>query len=64
MKHYKRIQSVLGDHQDTVVARAALRRMGTAAGTAAGENGFTFGLLFAREQLLARESRRDARALL
>jgi CHAD domain-containing protein len=64
VKHYKRIQSVLGDHQDTVVARAALRRMGTAAGTAAGENGFTFGLLFAREQLLARESRRDARALL
>jgi CHAD domain-containing protein len=64
VKHYKRIQSVLGDHQDTVVARAALRRMGTAAGTAAGENGFTFGLLFAREQLLARDSRRDARALL
>ena len=64
VKHYKRIQSVLGDHQDTVVARAALRRMGTAAGTAAGENGFTFGLLFAREQRLARDSRRDARALL
>ena len=64
VKHYKRIQSVLGDHQDTVVARAALRRMGTAAGTASGENGFTFGLLFAREQRLARDSRRDARALL
>jgi CHAD domain-containing protein len=64
VKHYKRIQSILGDHQDTVVARAALRRMGTAAGTAAGENGFTFGLLFGREQRLARDSRRDARALL
>jgi CHAD domain-containing protein len=63
-KHYKRIQSVLGDHQDTVVARTALRRMGTTAGTAAGENGFTFGLMFAREQRLARQSRRDARALL
>jgi CHAD domain-containing protein len=64
VKHYKRIQSVLGDHQDTVVARAALRRMGIAAGTAAGENGFTFGLLFVHEERLARDSRRDARALL
>jgi CHAD domain-containing protein len=64
VKHYKRIQSVLGGHQDTVVARAALRRMGTAAGTAAGENGFTFGLLFVHEERLARDSRRDARALL
>ncbi|MDT5233560.1 MAG: hypothetical protein QOI39_4060, partial [Mycobacterium sp.] len=64
VKHYKRIQSVLGDHQDTVVARAALRRIGTSAGTAAGENGFTFGLLYAREHRLARHSRRAAHALL
>jgi CHAD domain-containing protein len=62
-KHYKRIQSVLGDHQDTVVARAALRRLGTTAGTTAGENGFTFGLLYAREHVLARRSRRAARTL-
>ncbi|MDT7766753.1 MAG: hypothetical protein QOC63_6173, partial [Mycobacterium sp.] len=64
VKHYKRFQSVLGDHQDTVVASAALRRMGLAAGTTVGENGFTFGLLFAREQRLADECRRRARKLL
>lgn len=61
-KHYKRIQSVVGDHQDTVVARAALDRHHR--GTAAAENGFTFGLLCAREYRLARRSRRDARSLL
>jgi CHAD domain-containing protein len=64
VKHYKRFQSVLGDHQDTVVASAALTRMGLAAGTTVGENGFTFGLLFAREQRIADECRRRARKLL
>lgn len=53
VKRYKEIQSVLGDHQDTVVAREALRRMGAAAGSTDGENGFTFGLLYAREQSVA-----------
>jgi CHAD domain-containing protein len=64
VKRYKRIQSVLGDHQDTVVASAALRRMGLAAGTTADENGFTYGLLFGREQRIAEECRREARKLL
>lgn len=63
MKHYKRIQSFLGDHQDTVVARAALRRIGTTVGTSAAENGFTFGLLYAREHRLAHRARRAARTL-
>lgn len=63
VKHYKRFQSVLGDFQDTVVAREALRRMG-AAGAGDGENGFTFGLLYAREQRIADECRRAAQALL
>lgn len=63
IKHYKGIQSVLGDHQDTVVASAALRRMGLAAGTTVGENGFTYGLLFSREQQIAQECRRRARKL-
>jgi CHAD domain-containing protein len=63
-KHYKGIQSVLGDHQDTVVASAALRRMALSAGTTAGENGFTYGLLFSREQQIAEECRRQARNLL
>ncbi len=62
--HYKRVQDVLGEHQDTVVASAALRRIAIAAGTTPGENGFTFGLLYAREQRIARQRRIDARVLL
>ncbi|BBY29027.1 CYTH and CHAD domain-containing protein [Mycolicibacterium sediminis] len=57
MKRHKVVQSVLGDHQDTVVARELLRRMGAAAGIAPRENGFTFGLLYAREERLAAECR-------
>jgi CHAD domain-containing protein len=63
-KHYKRFQSVLGDHQDTVVASGTLRRMALTAGTTSGENGFTFGLLWGREQRIAAECRRKARKLL
>lgn len=63
IKRYKRIQSTLGDHQDSVVAAAALRAMGLAAGTTVGENGFTFGMMYAREQHIARQCRRDARRL-
>lgn len=66
-KHFKRIQriqSVLGDHQDTVVAREALWRMALRAGTTLGENGFTYGMLYAREQEIARQCRRDVRQLL
>lgn len=63
VKHYKEFQSVLGDHQDTVVAEEVLRRMGVAAGTTVGENGFTFGLLLAREQRIAQECRTKAREL-
>jgi hypothetical protein len=55
---------VLGDYQDTVVASGALSRIALAAGTTVGENGFTFGLLFAREQRIAHECRRRARKLL
>jgi CHAD domain-containing protein len=62
--HYKCLQDVLGEHQDSVVACAALRRIGMAAGTTPGENGFTFGLLYAREQQIARQRRIDARARL
>ncbi|RJK96289.1 CYTH and CHAD domain-containing protein [Vallicoccus soli] len=44
----EQVQEVLGEHQDSVVARDELRRL---AGTAhrAGEDGFTYGLLWARE---------------
>jgi CHAD domain-containing protein len=61
VKHYKQIQRVLGDHQDGVVASATLRRLAIIAGTTAGENGFTFGLLYAREQQAAEEARRRVR---
>jgi CHAD domain-containing protein len=60
IKRYKKIQTVLGEHQDTVVATAVLRQMAAAAGTTAAENGFTFGLLYAREQHLARRYRAAA----
>jgi CHAD domain-containing protein len=63
VKYYKNIQSLLGDHQDTVVATEALRRMAVAAGTTPDENGFTFGMLYAREQQIARQCRKDARRL-
>jgi CHAD domain-containing protein len=42
------VQEVLGEHQDSVVTREELRRLGAGA-HGAGENGFTFGLLHARE---------------
>jgi CHAD domain-containing protein len=63
VKHYKNIQSLLGDHQDTVVACEALQRMAVAAGTTVGENGFTYGMLYAREQQIARQCRQGARRL-
>ena len=56
-KYFKHIQSVLGDHQDTVVAMEWLHRLGAAAGATAGENGFTFGLLYGREQALGADCR-------
>lgn len=57
---YKRIQRVLGDHQDGVVATGTLRRLALVAGTAPDENGFTFGLLYQREQENAADARRRA----
>jgi CHAD domain-containing protein len=41
----KKLQSVLGDHHDTVVARAAIRDLGVHAHLA-GDNAFTYGLLY------------------
>jgi CHAD domain-containing protein len=63
-KHFKRIQRVLGEHQDSVVASDALRRFALTAGTTVGENGFTYGLLFAREQQVADAARKRADGLL
>jgi CHAD domain-containing protein len=63
VKHYKQIQRVLGRHQDSVVATATLHRLAVTAGTTAGEHGFTYGLLYAREQQAAETARRQAREL-
>jgi CHAD domain-containing protein len=63
VKQYKAIQRVLGDHQDSVVASATLHRLAITAGTTVGENGFTFGLLYAGEQQSAEDARRRAREL-
>jgi hypothetical protein len=41
----KRVQSVLGDHQDAVIARQAERELGISAHLA-GENAFSYGLLY------------------
>ena len=48
-RRYQGLQDVLGEHQDSLVSAALLRRMGAKAGTLDGENGFTFGLLYERE---------------
>jgi CHAD domain-containing protein len=52
----KTIQSLLGDHQDSVVSRTHLSRQAEAA-NAAGEDTFTYGLLYQLEDDLARSSR-------
>jgi CHAD domain-containing protein len=54
-KAMKAVQEVLGEHQDSVVARGELRTLGVAA-SADGDSGFTFGLLYGHEQVRAAEA--------
>jgi CHAD domain-containing protein len=63
VKAYKKVQRVLGDHQDTVVARDVLRRMAAGTAPSQGRNGFTYGLLYAGEQRIAAETRTKATKL-
>jgi CHAD domain-containing protein len=63
-KHYKQIQRLLGDHQDSVVASDTLLRLAKTAGTTPGENGFAYGLLYAHEQQAAEAARRKVRDLI
>jgi CHAD domain-containing protein len=58
-RQMKRMQSVIGDHHDAVVARQEARELGIGAHLA-GENAFTYGLLHEREQ--HRASRLDHQA--
>jgi len=56
----KKVQTVIGDHQDTVIARQAARDLGIGAHLA-GENAFTYGLLYEHERYQAARLRRRAR---
>lgn len=53
-RRIKDVQSLLGDHHDTVVARPVLRELGAQAHIDGG-NGFSFGILHATEQATARD---------
>ncbi|OEJ31983.1 CYTH and CHAD domain-containing protein [Streptomyces subrutilus] len=57
-KAVQQVQTLLGEHQDSVVAREALRGLGTQA-AAAGEPSFTWGVLYAREEALAERGERE-----
>ncbi len=45
----KDLQDVLGEHQDSIVSAGFLREQGIRMGIRSGHNGFTYGLLYARE---------------
>lgn len=57
-KRLKAVQGVLGDHQDSVVARDALRALAVQA-HAAGEASFTWGLLYGQEEATAAARERE-----
>jgi CHAD domain-containing protein len=57
-KRVKAVQTVLGDHQDSVVAREALRTLAIQS-HAAGETAFTWGLLYGREEAAAEVRERE-----
>lgn len=57
-KAVKSVQTLLGDHQDSVVAREALHGLAVQA-AGAGESAFTWGVLYAREEALAERGERD-----
>jgi CHAD domain-containing protein len=55
------LQKILGEHQDSVVTRELLRRMGSATGP--GESGFTYGRLHAIEEQRAKDAEKQFRRL-
>ncbi|MEV6107255.1 CYTH and CHAD domain-containing protein [Streptomyces sp. NPDC051940] len=52
------LQELLGDHQDSVVVREALRDIAAQA-AAAGESAFTYGVLYGREEARAADRERE-----
>ncbi|GHG69077.1 CYTH and CHAD domain-containing protein [Streptomyces griseocarneus] len=61
-KRMKAVQTLLGDHQDSVMARTALCAIAADA-EAAGESAFTFGVLYGREEQCAERDEREFPAL-
>ena len=59
-RQMKKVQTVLGDHQDSVIARQAARDLGIGAHLA-GENAFTYGLLYELQAHQAERLQADAR---
>ncbi|MDJ0384684.1 CYTH and CHAD domain-containing protein [Streptomyces sp. G-G2] len=57
-KRVKAVQTLLGDHQDSVVAREALRGLALQA-SGAGEPSFSWGVLYGREETLAARAERE-----
>ncbi|MFD5426246.1 CHAD domain-containing protein [Streptomyces sp. NPDC127084] len=57
-RRLKAVQTVLGDHQDSVVARGTIRDLAIQA-HAAGEPSFTWGLLHGQEEALAARRERE-----
>jgi CHAD domain-containing protein len=51
----KKLQDLLGDHQDSIVSAAFVRDLGARRGMRSGQNGFTYGVLYGIE-VTARES--------
>ncbi|HEY3872433.1 MAG TPA: CYTH and CHAD domain-containing protein [Actinocrinis sp.] len=54
VKQMKKLQSVLGEHQDVVIARGCMRELAVRA-FLAGENPFVYGLMYEREDARLRE---------
>ncbi|MFB8128467.1 CHAD domain-containing protein [Streptomyces sp. NPDC059837] len=61
-KRVKAVQKVLGDHQDTVGRAGRPATHLALAAHAAGEPGFTWGLLYGQEQAVAKRRERELRA--
>ncbi|WP_411110094.1 CHAD domain-containing protein [Streptomyces sp. c-19] len=57
-KRVKAVQSLLGEHQDAVVARGAVRELGLVA-HGVGESAFTWGLLYGHEEAAAEAAERE-----
>ena len=60
VKRYPKLQDLLGEHQDSQISAALIRRLGAQAGTTGGENGFAFGVLYEQERRRASIARKQA----